>query len=94
MYREKLTEQLELLEKLQKACVVIDEAIALSRCILDISKELDDIQKYDLRMDISNGEVFYNNVVRSLNDYRQQHTASPLETMKQAFKETLDNNKD
>lgn len=69
MYREKLTEQLELLEKLQKACVVIDEAIALSRCILDISKELDDI-------------------------HRQKHTADPLETMKQAFKETLDNNKD
>lgn len=92
MYREKLTEQLELLEKLlQKTCVVIDEAIALSRCILDISKELDDIQKYDLRMDVPDGETLYE-TVRNFNKHR--NTADPLETMKQAFKETLDNNKD
>lgn len=91
MYREKLTEQLELLEDLQKACVVIDEAISLSRCILDISKELDDIQKYDLRMDVPDGETLYE-TVRNFNKHR--NTADPLETMKQAFKETLDNNKD
>lgn len=90
MYREKLIAQIEVLEKAQTRCNDVQEFITLSRNILDIAKKIDELdEKTRINIDIDSKKI-YEAVRKTNEEYRQKHTASPLETMEQATKEALE----
>ena len=98
MYREKLISQIEVFENAQKVCTITDipEFIELSENILRLAKKIDQPDENTEVTASSNipGEKVYETLCKENNKYRQKHTASPLETVKQAIKEILDNNED
>lgn len=96
MYREKLISQIEKFENMQERCAMTDipELVELSDNILKLAQKVDELDEnvavnMNARFDINSQDV-YEAICKATEEYRQKHTASPLETMEQAMKEALE----